>query len=364
MNEMQLPEGIENSKKTLSRKNYWSLDVAKFFCALLIISAHFATEWGKFPTIIDYGFSLYIIAVPFFFCCSGFLFFKKLNSLETKESKRKYFIQYEKRLWIMYGLWSAVYFVHVLYSWITGGGITLRKILSFVHMALVIQTYSTIWFLPALAIGVAITYFLVTKLTKKQVLIISVLLYVFGMFGYTYKFVVDGTPVGDFYDFYLVIFKTTRNGLFNAVPFIFMGYLISLKEIKASVKGFFKFAVFAGVFLVLTVAEAFFLKLKFNVTGMDVCIFVVPFTYFFIMAVMQINLKENKVWLWCRKLSLLIFVTQRLFLTVLPSFFPSVFAVIYSNSYIGLVAVIGMTTAFSVVFILLSDKIKFLKKMI
>lgn len=186
----------------------------------------------------------------------------------------------------------------------------------------------------------------------------------FGMFGYTYKFIVDGTPIGNFYDLYLVVFKTTRNGVFNAVPFIFIGYLISFKEIKPSVKGFFKFAIPAGVSLVLMVAEAFLLKLKFNVTGMDVCVFVVPFTYFFIMAVMHIDLKENKIWIWCRKLSLLIFVTQRLFLTMLPDFFPNVFAVIYSNSYIGLVAVIGITVAFSVLFTLLSDKIKFLKKMI
>lgn len=349
--------------QSLTRKNYHSLDVAKFFCALLIISAHFASEWGSFPTIIDYGFSLYIIAVPFFFCCSGFLFFTKLNSLQTKDDKRRYFIQYEKRLWIMYGLWSAVYFIHVVYSWITGGNV-LYRILSYIHRALVIQTYSTIWFLPALAIGIAITYFSVMKLTKKQIFAICVLLYVFGMFGYTYKFAVETTPVGDFYDFYLRIFITTRNGLFNAVPFIFMGYTVSLKEIKPSVKGFFRYAVPTGVFLLLMVAEAFFLKFKFGVQGMDFCIFVVPFTYFFIMTVLNIDLKENKAWLWCRKLSLLIFVSQRLFLTMLPEFFPSVFGIIYSNSYIGLAAVIGMTTAFSVAFILLSDKFKFLKKMI
>ena len=79
---------------------------------------------------------------------------------------------------------------------------------------------------------------------------------------------------------------------------------------------------------------------------------------------MHVDLKENKVWIWCRKLSLLIFVTQRLFLTMLPAFFPDAFEKLYSNSYIGLVAVLGITITFSVIFILLSNKIKFLKKMI
>lgn len=346
------------------RKNYWSLDIAKFFCAILIISAHFASEWGSFPTIIDYGFSLYVIAVPFFFCCSGFLFFKKLNSLPTPESKKAYFIQYEKRILTMYALWSAVYFVHVVYDWIVDKEFGIAVILKYLHRCLVFSSYSTIWFLPALAIAIAITYSLLTKFSKKQILIISVLLYIFSMFGYTYRFVLDGTPIGNFYDIYNELFVSSRNGVFNGVPFVFMGYLIATKEATPSVKGFFKYAISAAVSLGLVIVEAFILKLKFNVTGMDVGVFLVPFTYFFIMMLMHIDLKSNTAFMWCRKLSLLIFVTQRLFLTALPGFFPDVFKKIYNNTYLGLVAVLGMTIAFSVVLILLSKKIKFIKKMI
>lgn len=350
--------------QTLTRKNYWSLDVAKFFCAILIISAHFAAEWGKFPTLIDYAFSLYVIAVPFFFCCSGFLFFTKLNAIEAKEDKKKYLIQYEKRIWIMYGLWSAVYFIHVCYEWIVNDELGILTLLKYLYRSVVATSYATIWFLPALGISVAITYFLVEKLNKKAIYPIAVALYIVGMFGYTYSFVVEGTVIGTVYDVYETFMYTARNGIFNGTPFIFMGYLIAKKDIKASVKGFFRYAIPAGISLVLIIVEAFILKLKFNVTGMDISIFLPPFIYFFIMAVMHIELKENKLWLWCRKLSLLIFVSQRLFLTMLPAFLPGVFATIYANSYIGLVAVIGMTIAFSIIFILLSEKIKFLKKMI
>ncbi len=351
--------------QSITRKNYWSLDVAKFFCAILIISAHFASEWGKFPTLIDYTFSIYVIAVPFFFCCSGFLFFKKLNALPTKEDKRNYLISYEKRLWIMYGLWSLVYFTSVLYDWIViDKDFGLNRILNFVHRTIVYSTYSTIWFLPALAIGVAITYCLVTKFNKKQIFALSTVLYIFGMLGYTYYFLIEGTVVADFYGLYYDVFVTTRNGLFNAVPFLYMGYLISVKdEIMPSVKGFFKHAIPAGISLVLLIVEAFVLKLKFDVTGMDVGIFIVPFTYFFIMTVLHIELKECKLWLWCRRLSLLIFVSQRLFLTLLPLFFPSFFATIYANSYIGLVMVIALTIFFSIGLYYLSKKVTFLKYM-
>ncbi len=350
--------------QSLKRKNYWSLDVAKFFCAILIISAHFASEWGKFPTLIDYAFSLYVIAVPFFFCCSGFLFFTKLNAIEAKEEKKKYLIQYEKRIWTMYGLWSAVYFIHVCYNWIVNGELGVLTFLKYLYGAVVHTSYATIWFLPALGVGVVITYLLVEKLNKKAIYPIAVALYIIGMFGYTYSFVVEGTVIGTVYDVYETFMYTARNGIFNGTPFIFMGYLIAKKDIKASAKGFFRYAIPAGISLVLIIVEAFILKLKFNVTGMDISIFLPPFIYFFIMAVMHIDLKENKTWIWCRRLSLLIFVTQRLFLTMLPAFFPTVFEKLYSNSYIGLIAVLGITIAFSVVFILLSDKIKFLKKMI
>ncbi len=349
----------------LQRKNYWSLDIAKFVCALTVISAHFASEHGSFPTIIDYGFSIYIIAVPFFFCCSGFLFFKKLNSLNSKEEKKAYFIQYEKRIWIMYGLWSAVYFFSsVLPNWIVNGELGIKTILKFVHQALVYSTYSTIWFLPALAIGVAIIYFLLQKLTAKQICVIAIVLYIIGSLGYTYSFIIEKTPLAPVLDMYELLFRTSRNGLFNGAPFIFLGYVVSTKEFNPSVKGFFKYGIPAGISFVLMIAEAFILKIKFNVTGMDISIFVAVFTVFFMLTLMHIELKENKLWLWCRKLSLLIFVSQRLFLTVLPQRLPSVTDKLYANSYIGLASVIGMTIVFSVVFILLSEKIKFLKKMI
>ena len=228
------------TQSLIQRKNYWSLDVAKFFCAILIISAHFAAEWGTFPTLVDYAFSLYVIAVPFFFCCSGFLFFKKLNTLNTKEEKFSYFKKYEKRIWIMYGIWSVIYVVFQVYVWFRKGEFSLDVVLEWLHTALVIQTYATIWFLPALAVGIAITYFLVTKFSKNQVIIIAIILYILGMFGYTYKFLVEGTPIGSVYDLYIDIFVTSRNGLFNAVPYICMGCIISRKKNNCINKRFCK----------------------------------------------------------------------------------------------------------------------------
>ena len=347
----------------LARKNYWTLDIVKFFCALTIISAHFASEWGTFPSVIDYAFSIYIIAVPFFFACSGFLFFVKLNSIPTKEGKFTYFLNYEKRILIMYGLWTLVYLIHIISGWCSKGIFNIKTILNWLHMAAVIQTYSTIWFLPALAVGIAIAYFLVTRLSKGQMIALCVALYVFGMFGQTYSFVFAGTPVGTFYEWYLIAFKTTRNGVFNAVPFIYMGYLAAGGNMQPSKEKAIKYGVCAGVSFGLMIGESFILKMKFNVTGMDFGVFVAVFTYFLLMTALCIDLKERKIFVWFRKLSILIFVTQRIFLSMLPFFFPEVFAFLYKNSYVGLIVVIALTIGFSIGFIFLSKKVKFLKRM-
>lgn len=349
---------------SLIRKNYWSLDIAKFFCSILIISAHFASEWASFPTMVDYAFSLYVIAVPFFFCCSGFLFFKKLISMQTKTEQWTYFCKYEKRIWIMYGLWTLVYFPFVLLSWIRKGTLGLETILRYLHMALVSQTYSTIWFLPALAVGIAILYLLYRKCSFRMIAVISVVLYIIGMFGYTYHFVVDDSFIGKIYDVYMLLFKTIRNGLFNGVPFLFVGCVAAAKNIQPSRKRVLKYACSAGISIVAMVIECFVLKLKWNVTGMDICIFVVPFTVFFLLAMLHLDLRERRLFLWLRKLSLLIFVSQRLFLSALPSLFPRFFEPLYANSYLGLCVVIGVTIAFSLLFSIASNKITFLKKMI
>lgn len=342
------------------RKNYNSLDVSKFICAILIICAHFASEWGSFPVVVDYAFSIYVIAVPFFFCCSGFLFFKKLNALPTEEAKKKYFISYQKRIWTMYGLWTLVYVPFLLVSWIRSGEFGVR-LLRWIHTSIVFQTYSTIWFLPALAIGIALAYWIFKRLSRDKCAILIVALYLIGTLGYSYSFIFEGTFVEKIYEIYKLVFKTTRNGLFNALPFIYFGYLFAKKDENAKYNKTIVNAIYAIIFLLCVVVESFLLKIKFNVTGMDFVLSLLPFTYFFMQTLLSIDLKDRKIYTWLRKSSLLMFVSQRLFLTALPSVMPRLFGFLYTNSYLGIFLVLIFTIVFSVGTIALSKKIKFLK---
>ena len=118
------------------RKQYKSLDVAKFVSAVLIIILHTA-PFGSYSKALTFGFRniITVVAVPFFFFVSGFLAFGKLNSLEI--GKRKEYIKnYLSRIAIMYFIWSAVYFVFVcikqsddLFRCVGGGQIVSRSVI-------------------------------------------------------------------------------------------------------------------------------------------------------------------------------------------------------------------------------------------
>ncbi len=66
--------------KILERQNYSSIDIFKFICSYLVISIH-CTPFLIFGEDINLAIISTVsrIAVPFFFVCSGFLFFKNLE---------------------------------------------------------------------------------------------------------------------------------------------------------------------------------------------------------------------------------------------------------------------------------------------
>lgn len=159
----------------LERKIYPSLDIMKFIMAMLILTQHTCNEWAHSTGLIHAFFGLGNFAVPFFFTCSGFLFFSKLNMLNWKEQKN-YYKQWSMRIGKMYLIWSIIYFCFVLTMWISNG-FTLEKIINYLHRVFVFSTYSTIWFLPALWVGVSICYWLKQHVSKRAIWVIIITLF-------------------------------------------------------------------------------------------------------------------------------------------------------------------------------------------
>ena len=254
----------------------------------------------------------------------------------------------------MYLAWSFIYFCFICGKWYIESA-SFIKILQYLHHSIVHTTYATIWFLPALWVAVSITYFL--KYEKqwdiKYILCLSALLYFIGGIEYTYH---DLNPLLQaINDDYIKIFVSWRNGVFNGFIFAVIGLMVAKKDfnrmpIAYSVVG-------TLIFLVVFIAEAFLMKKIVPNSDANFIFMLIPFTYFFLILVCQIKISDSKLWIWLRNLSLLTFVSQRLFLSAIPSVFHSAkIWEISSNPYIGLLSVILSTVFISVLIILLSKK--------
>ena len=340
------------------RKQYNSLDFAKFIAAILIIVLH----TGPFHSLndaIDAGFRgiITVVAVLFFFVTSGFLFFGKLNSLEGK-AKTDYFKQYMKRLGVMYLLWSAVYFVFVLRNWIVEGFV-ITDLLIYIRNFFLKGSYSTIWFLLALMVSVAIIYFLHKKLSYIKIFLLGIPFYVIACMGSSYYGLIETIPfLKSAFDVYFYIFDTIKNGVLFGWVYVSLGGIFSeIKIQKKTVRNF----ILTGVFFVLLAAESF-IQVRFGwaINGVDTKLMLLPLSAFLFMFVINLDFKDSKAFVWMRKLSLMMFLCQRIFLSLFDIFLIDTLFV--KNSLVYFISILTLTLAFSVIFIKASEKIKVLKK--
>ena len=345
------------SVTTSPRKYYASLDVMKFLMALSIMFAHICSENVTVHPIIKNLTSVYNFAVPFFFACSGFLFFLKYKN-ENSFNHLKPYKKFTKRILLMYAVWSAIYFCFVLTTWIQDGA-SYEEILRYFHGALVFTTYGTIWFLPSLWVGVSITFVLLfLKLNLNQIALIAFVFYIIGTFGFSYLPLIEGTFLEKGYSIYNNIFFTTRNGVFAGFPFVFIGALLAINDVKG------KQMVNLGLtilFCALFVVEAVFIKNRMH-TNVDMGLMLLPAIYFMMSWLIRLDLAPKPIYLRFRNQSMLIFLGQRIFITAIPSILSaSYMEVITQNPYIGLAIFVIQILFFTLLIEFLSKKYQWLK---
>lgn len=341
------------------RKIYSSLDVVKFVMALLILTQHTSSEWAHTTGLVHAFFGLGNFAVPFFFACSGFLFFTKLNSLQDSEQS-SYYKKWSIRLGKMYLVWSLIYFCFVFIGWINKG-LSWSQPLHYIHGALVLSTYATIWFLPALWIGVSVCYMLKNMVPFKMLALINCfLLLIGGLFGSYTSFISNIPFLSNFNDWYIGVFYSWRNGLFNASPYVFIGILLSegyLKKLSLR-KNILLTTVFSLCFLI----EAYLISYKHLSTATDQGIMLAPSIFFMLNTLTKINLNRNDLWIHLRNWSMLVFLGQRLFLSAIPGVFPSMRYWISSLSQFEIfIFFIVVVLGFAIIIEQLSQKVKILK---
>lgn len=341
---------------------YGAIDFAKFMCALLIVVSHYISEnaTGRINSLFDYASSLYIIVVPFFFVCSGFFLFKKL--FDSNDNHREIIVAYCRRNFVLYIGWSTIYVLFKILTWIRFGT-TKQEVLQYLLNSLFYSTYQTIWFLPALCVGVIITYFLYKKMGIKRTMLVAMFLYFIGALGVSYGFLLEGTFVEDIVSIYNSIFVSTRNGFFNGFPFVTIGALIAKERTEKRNVILKRDLIFTCLLGCAFIAEAFVLKFLFNAVNANTLIFLIPFSYFFVRFCLNIPLKSGSILLWMRKMSTTIFLCQRLYLSAIPLLFPNGLCarLLIGNPYIGCVFVITITMLTAWGIIVLSNKSKIFK---
>lgn len=339
----------EEPSQNSTVKSFVTLDIAKFLCAVLVIALH-ANPFESFSKVLAFAdrHIITVVAVPFFFMCSGFLF------RPEKVGKSL------KRLLRMYILWSAVYLIFQIADCIQNGYDFLDWVSSYIKNFFISGSFATIWFLLALLVAMALYYFLTEKLRMKSsiVLVISTVLYVIGCAFSAYAGLLGKSNIAaTVLELYYSAFDTVKNGvIFFGLVYFAMGHI--LRENDRYLLSMQKSLIGLAVSSIIVACEALAVTVcNFNTGGCDLLISLLPFEYFFICFVLSLDIRiKSSTALFLRKMSILMFLTQRIPLTILERYlYPTIGK---PNSFVNFLIVLLSTICISFVLLRISERIR------
>lgn len=241
----------------------------------------------------------------------------------------------------------------------------MNHVLFFMMKSITFSSYATIWFLPALWMGVSICYFLL-EYFKKRVWTFGIVLglWVVGILNdpYVTLLVSQNHILMMLHDAYLNVFISFRDGAFYAAAYILVGYCISQREKKFSL-------LLSGLGIVVTQAlflvEAIWMKKINPASNTDMAIMLLPSVYFILVFLVNIDIKGSELLKKLRNYSMLIFLGQRLFLTAIPSVLPvAITQNIQALPQIAIYSIFVLTTIlFAIIIECLSYRFTFLKNL-
>lgn len=212
----------------MTKHNYTSFDIAKLFCALLVIVIHTSPLAGC-SAIADFYLTKVLagIAVPLFFAMSGYLFFGKLiledGKIKRCVENRSRLRNYLKRIGILYLTWSAVYLLYQLPQWHASGWWGLYVIKDYLVSFLLSGSYYHLWYLLALIYAVPLLYFLLTFVKKDKLVWICAAGWLVECLLYSYRWLgMEGVePLKWLTSHFDILFCAA----FRAVPLLGIGVL-------------------------------------------------------------------------------------------------------------------------------------------
>ncbi|MEG0239888.1 acyltransferase [Anaerorhabdus sp.] len=331
------------------KKNYNAIDLMKFISAFLVIIVHTYPFYTSIPTL---GFITSNIVgrvvIPFFFVAAGY-FFQKGNP--TPERFKKYTIKLVR----LYLVWSVLYIplgIHLL-----NGFMEMTPVLwaagSF--LALVnFGTYFHLWYMAALIFAICFCYFYLKKFSMKSLLIVGLILFIFGCLETYYGIIPNGAFL-DAFNIYLMIFFTTRNGLFFGILFVSMGMFIAKINLAEKIKHAWVYAIF---FFIALCIEAFSIKSFGWAIDYNFYFMVVPFSFFWFITLLNTNIKWKVDFAAMREYSVIIYFSHGIFLELIPILLGTQYGYLFDSGVFRLFSVLIPTLLVSY---LIKHKIPLLK---
>lgn len=205
-----------------STESVQGIDAFRYVAAVLIIMIH-TSPLESVNEIADFILTREIarVAVPFFLMISGYYVAYRFYVKSTDAQQAM--IHMVRKLGIIYISATIVYLPVRIYSGYFNEDINAWKL---VRDVLFDGTFYHLWYLPAAMLGISLVYLMSKRLSIRQSFLVSIFLYVIGLFGDSYYGVIEKTLIGDVYEGMFHIFSYTRNGIFFAPIFLILGVLV------------------------------------------------------------------------------------------------------------------------------------------
>ena len=212
-----------------SRAECASIDLCKFFMAIVVIAIHVHPFEGySRTTLLDMYGLLCGCAVPFFFMCTGYFIAQKVlyTSYEQQFTVLK---RYVKKLLYLYLFWTVVYLPLTVFGYCNNTAPWWKDVIYFIHGLVVMgEHYNSwiLWYLLSGIYGLLFIYFFRKKdVSWENIVLIGLVLYLCGAAITEFVKIDGGLPA---YIMWLqkIISAIVSGRIFTSFFFIPMGVLI------------------------------------------------------------------------------------------------------------------------------------------
>ncbi len=261
------------------------IGLCKFIMAVLVVAIHVEPFTGNLA--FYYNNCLARIADPMFFTLSAYFLFQKLLASNWDKSV---FVKQIKRLLIYYGIWLIVYAPIILpRTWARTNGVLdfIGQVLKQIFLS---GPYGALWFLPALILGLILTYFVGKHTTPRICLVVSLPFFLLSVLQMEYfALVKDIAWLTATNDFFVGIFGWLGNGINFAWFFCAMGLYLASERQKNSSCTRFRVHVRDLINSLTILAVECTLIRRYNLgISYGVMLSLIPVTYYLMMVLLQL----------------------------------------------------------------------------